>query len=105
MDILKVILKKNEEILLEKEKSSSKCGYDWLIDDLKEMKISEIRELVSQTSGEELEFLLDGVEMNEELAAYSEEHIVGVEYKSQIALAFHPELTNDLRLHEYFISI
>lgn len=87
-----VLLKKNEEILLEKEKSSSKCGDDWLIDDLKEMKISEIRELVSQTSGEELEFLLDGVEMNEELAAYSEEHIVGV----GIAEVFRGAQTKDL---------
>lgn len=87
-----VLLKKNEEILLEKEKSSSKCGDDWLIDDLKEMKISEIRELVSQTSGEELEFLLDGVEMNEELAAYSKEHTVGV----GIAEVFRGAQTKDL---------
>ena len=87
-----VLLKKNEEILLEKEKSSSKCGDDWLIDDLKEMKISEIRELVSQTSGEELEFLLDGVEMNEELAAYSKEHTVGV----GIAEVFRSAQTKDL---------
>ena len=37
--------------------------------------------------------------------AISKDHIVGVKYKSQIALSFHPELTNDLRLHEYFLSI
>lgn len=30
-------------------------------------------------------------------------HIVGVEYKNQIGLAFHPEMTNDTRIHEYFI--
>ena len=28
-------------------------------------------------------------------------HIVGVEYKNQIGLAFHPEMTNDTRIHEY----
>ena len=37
--------------------------------------------------------------------AISKDHIVGVKYKSQIALSFHPELTNDLRLHKYFLSI
>lgn len=37
--------------------------------------------------------------------AISKDHIVGVKYKSQIALSFHPELTDDLRLHEYFLSI
>ncbi len=29
---------------------------------------------------------------------------VGVEYKNQIGLAFHPEMTSDSRLHEYFID-
>ena len=37
--------------------------------------------------------------------AISKDHTVGVKYKSQIALSFHPELTNDLRLHKYFLSI
>lgn len=31
--------------------------------------------------------------------------IVGVEYKKQIALAFHPELTNDTRIHEKFLKL
>lgn len=31
-------------------------------------------------------------------------HIVGVEYKNQIGLAFHPEMTDDLRIHEYFLK-
>lgn len=30
--------------------------------------------------------------------------IVGVEYQNQIALSFHPELTEDHRLHEYFLD-
>ncbi len=30
--------------------------------------------------------------------------IVGVEYKEQIGLAFHPEMTADTRVHAYFIS-
>ncbi len=31
-------------------------------------------------------------------------HIVGVEYKNQIGLAFHPEMTDDTRIHDYFIQ-
>lgn len=34
-----------------------------------------------------------------------ENHIVGVEYKNQIALAFHPELTDDTRIHEKFLKL
>ena len=31
-------------------------------------------------------------------------HIVGCEYKNQIGLAFHPEMTQDTRIHEYFLE-
>ena len=31
-------------------------------------------------------------------------HIVAVEYKNQIALAFHPELSGDTRIHEMFLK-
>ena len=30
---------------------------------------------------------------------------VGVRYKNQIGLAFHPEMTEDTRVHEYFIDL
>lgn len=30
--------------------------------------------------------------------------IVAVEYQNQIALSFHPELTEDTRLHKFFIN-
>lgn len=73
-----VLLKKDEQILFEKEKLASKGSSDQLIDDLIHMKISEIRELVSEATEEELEFILDGVKINESLAMYSEEHDVGV---------------------------
>lgn len=33
-----------------------------------------------------------------------DDHIVAVEYRNQIGLAFHPELTDDTRIHEYFLS-
>lgn len=31
--------------------------------------------------------------------------IVGVQYKNQIGLAFHPEVTDDLRIHKLFLEI
>ena len=43
----------------------------------------------------------DGVEI---LSKY-EDRITGVRYKNQIALSFHPEMTNDLRLHELFLKL
>lgn len=33
-----------------------------------------------------------------------DEKIVGVRYKNQIGLAFHPEMTEDLRIHKLFIE-
>ena len=30
--------------------------------------------------------------------------IVGVQYKNQIGLAFHPEVTDDLRIHKFFLE-
>lgn len=33
-----------------------------------------------------------------------DERIVGVQYKNQIGLAFHPEMTDDLRIHKLFIE-
>ena len=32
------------------------------------------------------------------------EQIVAVRYKNQLAISFHPELNEDLRVHQYFIS-
>ena len=32
-------------------------------------------------------------------------NIVGVRYKNQIGIAFHPELDNDTRIHELFLSL
>ncbi|MFR6083521.1 MAG: pyridoxal 5'-phosphate synthase glutaminase subunit PdxT, partial [Agathobacter rectalis] len=31
--------------------------------------------------------------------------IVGVQYKNQIGLAFHPELDDDTRIHERFLEM
>ncbi len=40
-----------------------------------------------------------------QVMATVDDHIVAVEYGKQIALAFHPELDNDTRLHERFIDL
>ena len=49
-----------------------------LIEALKQMTIAQIRQVADTASAEELHFLMDGVEMNERLAAYSEDKKVGV---------------------------
>ena len=41
-----------------------------MIDELKEMKISDIRSLVDSMTVDELHFLLDGIEMNNRLSQY-----------------------------------
>lgn len=40
-----------------------------------------------------------------EILARVDGHIVAVQYKNRIGLSFHPELTDDLRLHKYFLDI
>lgn len=40
-----------------------------------------------------------------EVLAVVKEKIVGVRYQNQIALAFHPELSEDSRIHELFIDM
>ena len=73
-----VYLARNGEILFEKHSQSQDGPGNDIVDTLKEMKLSEIRTLVDTMEANELEFLLDGVEMNEALAAYSETTPTGV---------------------------
>lgn len=40
-----------------------------------------------------------------DVLATIDNHIVAAKYKNQIGLAFHPELDNDTRIHEYFLSL
>lgn len=73
-----VRLSRNEEVLLEKETTTTVAGDDALVNALLEMSIADIRKLVATATEEELDFMLDGVAMNESLAAYSEDKEVGV---------------------------
>lgn len=73
-----VCLSRNGEVLLEKETATTTAGDDVLVNALLEMSIADIRKLVATATEEELGFMLDGVAMNESLAAYSESQEVGV---------------------------
>lgn len=48
-----------------------------------------------------IENVSDGVEV----LATVDNHIVAARYNNQIGLSFHPELTDDTRIHEYFLSM
>lgn len=48
---------------------------------------------------------IESVREDAEVIARVEGNIVGVRYRNQIGLSFHPEVTDDTRLHQYFIDI
>ncbi len=39
-----------------------------------------------------------------EVLARFKDHIVAVQQNNILGLAFHPELTNDIRIHRYFLT-
>lgn len=71
-------IRKNGEIIWQPETGDIQMSDDHLVECLKEMKIEQLRMLAEEATEEELLFLLDGVEMNEALAAYSETVKTGV---------------------------
>ena len=73
-----VYLEKNGKIIYEKNQENGQASDNALIEALKQMTIAQIRQVADTASEEELHFLMDGVEMNERLAAYSEDKKVGV---------------------------
>ena len=83
-----VLVKKNDEILFQKNETG-KNSEDPLVTTLMDMKIEEILDQVCAIPADELGFMLDGVKMNEDLAAYSEmkESGVGIAaaYRRQMA--------------------
>lgn len=48
---------------------------------------------------------IEKVEENVQILAKVDEKIVSVRYKNQLALSFHPELTNNKTIHKYFLSM
>lgn len=48
---------------------------------------------------------ISSVSENVRILATVDEHIVAVQYKNQIGISFHPELTSDTRIHKYFLDI
>jgi 5'-phosphate synthase pdxT subunit len=42
---------------------------------------------------------------NVDVLASIDDNIVGVQYQNQIGLSFHPELTEDYRIHQHFIDM
>ncbi|MEG1593191.1 MAG: L-serine ammonia-lyase, iron-sulfur-dependent, subunit alpha [Oscillibacter sp.] len=67
---------RNDTVLLEKAYSAG--APDALHARLLPMTVAEIKALVETCSGDELSFMLDGVEMNEKLADYGLEHAPGI---------------------------
>ena len=64
-----VYLEKNG-VVLEEKTTQETNNTPTVIDELKEMKISDIRSLVDSMTVDELHFLLDGIEMNNQLSEY-----------------------------------
>ncbi|MGN0266986.1 MAG: pyridoxal 5'-phosphate synthase glutaminase subunit PdxT [Lachnospiraceae bacterium] len=48
---------------------------------------------------------ITSVNSNVNILSTVDGHIVGVQYKNQIGLAFHPEMTTDSRIHEKFLQL
>ena len=48
---------------------------------------------------------ITSVDSDVEVLSRYDDKITGVRHKNQIALSFHPEMTNDLRLHELFLKL
>lgn len=72
-----VLIERNGTRLLERQ-AAADSGDNGFAGALMQLTIAEIRQLVDAAEEDELAFLLDGVTMNERLAAYSENRDVGV---------------------------
>lgn len=48
---------------------------------------------------------IEEVDSDVEILATVDDKIVAVQYHHQLAMAFHPELSHDYRIHQYFLSM
>ena len=80
----------NNQVLFEKEYAVG--GEDALHEKLKDMTVAQIRELVDSATEEELSFMMDGAEMNENLSDYGLENRLGI----GIADTLKNQLTTDV---------
>ena len=48
---------------------------------------------------------IESADNDVDILATVDNHIVAAKYGNQIGLAFHPELSDDTRIHEYFLSL
>lgn len=48
--------------------------------------------------------LIQQASQDVQILATVQNQIVAVRYKNQLAISFHPELNNDLRVHQYFVE-
>lgn len=97
-----VLLKKDNDIIMEKTLTTGgTSSEDAVINEMKEMKLSEIRKLIDSATEEDLLFMLDGVKMNEDLAAYSESQPSGV----GIANALRTEIGSNLLANDLMSNI
>lgn len=71
-----VLTKRNNDVLL--EKAYSAAGQDELHAKLMPMTVAEIKAVVEQCGGDELAFMLDGMDMNERLADFGLDHKLGI---------------------------
>lgn len=92
-----VYLEKDGTVLLDAKSSAQNAGAASEIDTLKAMTVAQLRAMVDTAGEEELAFLMDGVEMNEALAAYSEAAPVGIGIADALRRNLNTELfANDL---------
>lgn len=65
-----IVYLEKDGIVLEEKTTQETNNTSTVIDGLKEMRLSEIRSLVDSMTVDELHFLLEGIDMNEQLSTY-----------------------------------
>lgn len=73
-----ILIKKDDEIIFEKDTLNNVNTNIDFTAIVKSMSIQDMLSLVEQCTYEDLAFMLDGVQMNEELAAYSSTNKIGI---------------------------